>query len=135
MLVVLYQTQPHARMPWNSLTCLDFGLAQIYPLTEEESNTESKVISASFSDPYILLVRDDSTVTILTSDESGDLDEVERGEHLKKGKWPSGSLYEDANDSLRLEYGDDSEDEAGNTLMFLLSSAGGLQVCQVPSSV
>ena len=40
----------------------------------------------------------------------------------------SGSLYEDSSDVLRLEFPEESEDEAGNVLMFLLSAKGGLQV-------
>ena len=71
---------------------------------------------------------------VLTADESGDLDEVQRGEAMRTVKWQSGSLYEDSNDILRLDYGDDSENEEGNVLMFLLSVAGGLQVCQLPLS-
>ena len=105
-----------------------FGLAQIFPMTDDATGAEPKVVSADFSDPYVLLIRDDSSVMVLRADESGDLDEVEQGEAMREDKWVSGSLYEDSNDVLRLETGDDSEDEAGNVLMFLLSGGGGLQV-------
>lgn len=110
------------------LTISDLGLAQIYPLTDEESDTGPKAISASFADPYVLLIRDDSSAVVLTADENGDLDEVSQSEAFKAGKWLSGSLYEDSNDILRLEYPEESEDEAGNVLMFLLNAKGGLQV-------
>ncbi|CAF9940116.1 MAG: mRNA cleavage and polyadenylation factor subunit, partial [Alectoria fallacina] len=106
----------------------DLGLAQIYPLTDEESDTGPTVMSASFADPYVLLIRDDSSAVILTADENGDLDEVSQSQAFKAGKWQSGSLYEDSNDILRLEYPEESEDEAGNVLMFLLNAKGGLQV-------
>jgi cleavage and polyadenylation specificity factor subunit 1 len=97
-------------------------------LTDEESDVEpAKVISASFADPYVLLIRDDFSAMILTED-GGDLDEVTKGNALKQGKWLSGSLYEDSNDVLRLEFPEESEDEAGNVLLFLLSITGGLQV-------
>lgn len=66
---------------------------------------------------------------MLTADERGEFDEENRE---VQGQWLSGSLYEDSNDNLRLEYPDDSEDEAGNVLMFLISAAGGLQVRQRP---
>lgn len=105
-----------------------FGLAQIFPMTDDATGAEPKVVSADFSDPYVLLVRDDSSVMVLRADESGDLDEVEQGAAIREEKWISGSLYEDSNDVLRLETGYDSEDEAGNVLMFLLSGGGGLQV-------
>ena len=111
------------------LTVSDLGLAQIYPLTDEESDTGPKVIHASFADPYVLLIRDDSSAVVLTADESGDLDEVSQSEAFKAGEWLSGSLYEDSNDVLRLEYPEESEDEASNVLMFLLNAKGGLQVC------
>lgn len=92
------------------------------------------MISASFADPYVLLIRDDSSAVVLTADENGDLDEVSQSESFKAGKWLSGSLYEDSNDVLRLEYPEESEDEAGNVLMFLLNAKGGLQVRQLPPS-
>lgn len=109
-------------------TTQGFGLAQIFPMTDDATGAEPKVVFADFSDPYVLLIRDDSSVMVLRADESGDLDEVEQGEAVREDKWVSGSLYEDSNDVLRLETEDDSEDEAGNVLMFLLSGGGGLQV-------
>ena len=83
------------------------------------------MVSASFADPFILVIRDDSSAVVLTVDERGEIDEANRE---VPGRWRSGSLYEDSNDILRLEYLDDSDDEAGNVLLFLLSDAGGLQV-------
>ena len=82
-------------------------------------------MSASFADPYILVIRDDLSALVLIADERGEIDEVNRD---VAGQWLSGSLYEDSNDVLRLEYPDDSDDEAGNVLLFLLSAAGGLKV-------
>ena len=64
----------------------------------------------------------------LKADETGDLEELERGDAVSKPKWLSGSLYEDSNDVLRLESGEEDDDEAGNVLMFLLAAGGGLQV-------
>ena len=110
------------------LTISDLGLAQIYPLTDIESDAGPKVIRASFADPYVLLIRDDSSAIVLTADENGDLDEISQSEPFKAGNWLSGSLYEDSNDVLRLEYPEESEDEAGNVLMFLLNARGGLHV-------
>ena len=105
-------------------------------MADDESDAEpAKVVSASFADPYVLLIRDDLSAVILTEDESGDLDEVARGEAFRKSKWLSGSLFEDSNDILRLEYPEDSDDEAGNVLLFLLSAAGGLQVRDIFSTI
>lgn len=107
----------------------DFGLSQILPLNdddEDENTPQPKVVSANFTDPYILVIRDDSSALVLTVDERGEIDDTTKE---VKGQWLSGSLYEDSNDILRLEFPEDSDEEAGNVLMFLLSSAGGLQVC------
>ena len=90
-------------------------------------------MSASFADPFILLVKDDQSLTILTADETGDLDEVAKGEKIESAKWSSGSLYEDSNDVLRLDYSDD-EEESSNVLMFLLTAIGGLQVRAIMTS-
>lgn len=99
------------------------------PLADEDSDEEPpKVISASFADPYVLLIMEDHGAMVLTEDDSGDLEIIEKGEALKQGEWLSGSLYEDSNDNLRLEFPEESEDEVGNVLLFLLSAAGGLQV-------
>ena len=104
----------------------DFGLAQILPLADEENDTESKVIHASFADPYLLLVKEDHTITILYADESGDLYETQRGEGFDGLSWISGCLYDDSNDVLRLEFND--EEEVSNVLLFLLSANGSLHV-------
>ena len=93
------------------------------------------MVSASFADPFVLLIRDDFSATILTEDINGDLDEIARGEAFKRGKWVSGSLYEDSNDVLRLEFPEDSDEEAGNVLLFLLSAPGGLQVRRKPHTL
>ena len=105
-------------------------------MADDESDAEpAKVVSASFADPYVLLIRDDLSAILLTEDESGDIDEVARGEAFRRGKWLSGSLFEDSNDILRLEYPEESDDEAGNVLLFLLTAIGGLQVREISSAI
>ena len=97
-------------------------------MTDDTTGAEPKVSSASFADPYVLLLRDDTSILVLKADESGDLDEIEQAKASRKIGWLSGSLYEDSNDVLRLETDDETEDEAGNVLMFLLNTQGGLEV-------
>lgn len=97
-------------------------------MTDEITGAEPKVTNAAFADPYVMLLRDDLSIMVLKADESGDLDEVEQGKASQETKWVSGSLYEDSNDVLRLESDEDDEDEAGNVLIFLLNSHGGLEV-------
>jgi cleavage and polyadenylation specificity factor subunit 1 len=90
--------------------------------------TDAKVATARFIEPYVLLLRDDSSIMVLRADDSGDLEEIERGEILSTTKWLSGSLFDDTDDVFRLDSEDEDEDETGTVLMFLLSSVGGLQV-------
>jgi hypothetical protein len=97
-------------------------------MTDDITGAEPKVTNAAFADPYVLLLRDDLSIMVLKADESGDLDEIDQGKASRETKWVSGSLYEDSNDVLRLESDDDNDDEAGNVLMFLLNSHGGLEV-------
>ncbi|KAI4268561.1 MAG: hypothetical protein LQ337_007774, partial [Flavoplaca oasis] len=111
----------------------DFSLAQIFPMTDEATGAEPRILSASFSDPFVLLIRDDESILVLRADESGDLDEVEQGDNLKQKGFRAGSLYEDANDVFRLESDAEIEDDAGNVLMFLLTVTGGLQIYRLPS--
>ena len=87
------------------------------------------MIAASFMDPYVLLMREDMNVMVLMADERGELEEVRQGEGLG-AKWLSGSLYEDSNDLLRLDYPEESDIEVSNVLMFLLSIEGGFSVSQ-----
>ncbi|CAO1598257.1 mRNA cleavage and polyadenylation factor subunit [Xanthoria calcicola] len=110
----------------------DFSLAQIFPMADEATGAEPRILSASFSDPFVLLVRDDESILVLRADESGELDEVEQGDNLRQKGFRAGSLYEDANDVFRLESDAEIEDDAGNVLMFLLTVAGGLQIFRLP---
>lgn len=94
----------------------DLGLSQIYPILDETTEEEMTVVYSSFCDPYLLVVRQDSGLQILAVDESGDLDELERGDALLAQKWLSGCLYK-------------SESTGDKALAFLLSAEGGLAVC------
>ena len=105
------------------------GLAQIYPMTDELTGLEPKVVSASFADPYALLVRDDASILLLQCVENGDLEEVERTDSLLASKWLSGCLYDDRDSVFTpavIRAG--SKTKARSTAMFLLSAQGGLHV-------
>ncbi|KAE8411896.1 CPSF A subunit region-domain-containing protein [Aspergillus pseudocaelatus] len=73
----------------------DLGLAQIYPVWDEDTSEERMAISSSLVDPYVAILRDDSTLLLLHADDSGDLDEVELNEQLATSKWTSCCLYFD----------------------------------------
>lgn len=90
-------------------------MAQIYPIWDEDEGDERFAVSASFADPYLLIIRDDSSVLLLHSDESGDLDELTKPEPVSSQSWLCGCLYTDKHNVF----------EEGNTMettyMFLLN--------------
>ncbi|KAI4851207.1 protein CFT1, partial [Aureobasidium sp. EXF-8845] len=98
----------------------DLGLSQIFPIIDEETDAELTVIHSSFCDPYLLLLREDSSLQILQVDKSGDLDELERGEAALVSKWLSGNVYK-------------SEKTGDKALAFLLNADGGLAVFELPN--
>lgn len=99
----------------------DLGLAQIFPMIDEVTEAELKIVHCSFADPYILLIRDDSSVTVLKADDTGDLDEVDRGDAILATKWLSGSIYKSSHDGAK-------------PFAYLLSGTGGLHVGLFSSS-
>jgi hypothetical protein len=88
---------------------------QIIPMEDEESGEELRIINASFSDPYMLVLREDSTVKIFKANGSGEIEDVEAS-GLNSTKWLSASLFK----SSTLE----------EIFAFLLTPEGGLHVSQ-----
>jgi cleavage and polyadenylation specificity factor subunit 1 len=95
--------------------CSDFNLEQIIPAIDEVTGAELKIIGASFCDPYLLLLRDDSSITVFYTNTSGELEELERGDGILSNPWLSASVYK-------------SEATKGNALAFCLTADGGLRV-------
>lgn len=102
-------------MTANAECVLELGLAQIIPMEDEATGAEPKIISVSFADPYILVLRDDSSVIVLQADDSGDIEEIERGDAILATRWLSGSIYK-------------SSVTDNKALVCLLSAEGGLHV-------
>lgn len=100
---------------------LDLGLAQIYPVWDEDEGDERSAVSASFADPYLLIFRDDSSLLLLQSDDSGDLDLLGDNEALSSQTWVCGCLYTDKNGLFAGE-------AEKTTYVFLLSAEGKLFV-------
>ncbi|KAF1817591.1 hypothetical protein P152DRAFT_504780 [Eremomyces bilateralis CBS 781.70] len=71
----------------------ELALQQIMPMEDEETSAELNVLSCSFCDPYVLVIRDDGSCMVLEADQNGDIDEKERGDTFKATKWVSGCLY------------------------------------------
>lgn len=107
----------------------DFGLSQILPMLDEETGAEPRVVSASISDRYLLLVRDDSSIFVAGIDNNLELEEIEKEDDtILATKWLSGCLYEDTAHIFTLETTDKGSKPGESVLMFLLSGAGALHV-------
>lgn len=85
-------------------------------MLDEDTDAELKIVTTSFADPYLLVLRDDSSIVILKADASGDVEELDRGEGLMAKTWLSGSVYKSS-----------TAYEAA-PLLYLLNAEGALQV-------
>ena len=105
-------------------------------MTDELTGAEPKAVSTSFSDPYMLVVRDDASVLLLECDDNGDLEELDRGDPLLETSWLSGSLFRDRDQVFA---GTGPEEKSAlvkeTVIMFLLSAAGALHVIPIPSFI
>ena len=92
----------------------ELNMEQIIPMEDEDSGAELRVISASFADPYLLILREDSSVKLFKTNETGELEEVECST-LSATKWLTASLFKSSS--------------LPDIFAFLLMPEGGLQVC------
>ncbi|OLN82877.1 Protein cft1 [Colletotrichum chlorophyti] len=112
----------------------DLGLSQILPMLDEETGVEPRVISANIADPYLLLVRDDSSIMVAQIDNNNELEEVERQDDtILSTKWLAGCLYTDTTGIFAPIQTDKGTSEGQNIFMFLLSAAGALYIYALPN--
>lgn len=72
----------------------NLGLSQIIPMIDEESEAELKIAHTSFCDPYLLVLRDDSSIQVLRVEKNGDVEPLETEDAtLKESRWLSGCIY------------------------------------------
>lgn len=95
---------------------VELNMDQMIPMEDEETGAELRVIHASFADPYLLVLRDDSSVKILKASGSGDLEDVEAA-GLSSTKWLSASLFKSST--------------CDGVFAFLSTPEGGLHVCLI----
>lgn len=100
---------------------------------DEETEDERTVLRASISDPYILIIRDDSSLLVLQAEEGGDLDEIPVGGVLRSSKWLSGSLYLDKHRFILQRNKGIDRNPSENALLFLLGADNKLLVSIVPA--
>ncbi|KAF8865332.1 hypothetical protein BDZ45DRAFT_612500 [Acephala macrosclerotiorum] len=111
----------------------DLGLAQILPMFDDDTGAEPKIISASFADPFLLLIRDDSSIFVAQCDDNNELEELERDDDgLLSTKWLTGCLYTDTTGIFALVQSDKGQKPGENILMFLLSAGGALHIYALP---
>ncbi|KAK3645120.1 mRNA cleavage and polyadenylation factor subunit [Elasticomyces elasticus] len=97
----------------------ELGLSQIIPMTDDEGDQELGVVGTSFADPYLLVLRDDSSVVVLKVDEAGEVEPLDlEGSALGQGRWVSGCVFAGL----------------GGPAAWLLNGEGGLQVFALPGS-
>lgn len=97
----------------------DLSLDAIVPQESDDGETELKIVHTSFCDPYVLVLRDDSSVQILKADEKGEVEPVELDDSIKASKWTSGCLH--------------SKQSTGNvTCAYLLGEDGSLNAFAAP---
>lgn len=106
-------------------------MAQIYPVWDEDTSDERMAVSARFADPYLAIIRDDSSLLLLQSDDSGDIDEVDLKEDITAQKWLSCCLYRD---QARI-FSPSGAISEGDLCLFLLSSDSKLFVSTFPIQV
>ncbi|KAJ5026847.1 CPSF A subunit region-domain-containing protein [Bipolaris maydis] len=94
----------------------ELNMDQILPMEDEESGNEVNVINASFADPYLLVLREDSSVKIFRATGDGELEDVE-ATGLSNSQWLSASLFKSASFT--------------EVFAFLLTPEGGLRVFAV----
>ncbi|KAL1835759.1 hypothetical protein VTJ49DRAFT_6105 [Mycothermus thermophilus] len=110
----------------------DFGLSQIVPMLDEDTQAEPRAVSASIADPFLLIIRDDASVFVAQMDSSNELEDLDRADPaLVSTKWLSGCLYADVSGVFAEEVAPKGK-SAQSILMFLLSVSGALYVYRLP---
>ena len=97
----------------------NFGLSQIFPIVDEEEGQMAKAVRADFIEPYLVLVKDDASLSLLKADRKGELDELDVPGPLSSNI-TSASLYYDTQEffeTARLVKG--GHPEAGLLLLIL----------------
>ncbi len=96
---------------------------------DESTGNEPKILTASFADPYLVLIRDDLSICLIQCDGDGDLEEVELGESMRACQWMSGCLYRDGHRRFGgIQKGNGAASTSTDIRLFMLSAEGALHV-------
>lgn len=98
---------------------------------DDDTDAEPKIISASFADPFLLLLRDDSSIFVAQCDDNNDLEEIEREDDtILATKWLTGCLYAGTAGVFTGSISVTNQEPKTSILMFLLSANGALYVSE-----
>lgn len=113
----------------------DFGLAQIWPINDEESERNTKAVKACILEPVVLILKDDATLLFLKADSNGELDELELPEPLAKERYISMTLYNDVGNFFNTQrfYRQKAHGINGNLLLGLLNNQGKFSIFSLPN--
>lgn len=112
----------------------DLGLSQILPMLDEETGAEPRVISASIVDPYLLLLREDSSILVAQITNHNELEELDKeDETIVSTKWLSGCLYKDSRGLFAPVQTDKGTSTSESVFLFLLNAIGELHVYALPN--
>ena len=111
----------------------DFGLSQIFPILDEEENQTARAVRASFVEPFIILLKDDSSLTLLKADSKGELEECDLPEPLNSNAFSSAWLYLDRQDFFQASRFQKAKSSGQNILLLLLTKDGVLSLLPMAS--
>jgi cleavage and polyadenylation specificity factor subunit 1 len=104
----------------------DFGLSQIFPIVDEDEGQNARAVRASFVEPFLVLLKDDSSMTLLKADRNGELEELELPEPLSNTAFVSAALYLDQQDFFQASRFQKSKLPDHNILLLLFTKEGAL---------
>jgi cleavage and polyadenylation specificity factor subunit 1 len=111
----------------------NFGLSQIFPVVDEEEGQLARAAKAGFAEPYLALVKDDGTMTMLKADKAGELDEVGLPTAVKDKTILSVSLYQDTGDFFQTSRLYGGAATSAGPILALMASDGHFCLLSLPN--
>jgi len=106
----------------------DFGLDQIFAIVDEDADATADVVAASVTETHILVLKSDSTITLLMTDKSGDLDEVDLPDTIPSDDVLSACIYEDNHDFFDTKRYNANSPHAKALILAVLDKEGSLSL-------
>jgi cleavage and polyadenylation specificity factor subunit 1 len=65
---------------------------EMFTVEDEETGEDLQIINASFADPYLLILREDSSVKVFKTNDAAELEDIDAS-GLTSTKWLTASLF------------------------------------------